>query len=113
MVAARAGVATAARADTELILEEMSQVGNLTTFVTHYIDRPRISELQVCFSPCYPCPCLQSVHPRTANSSLPSHPDFYGCGSCLARLRIGDAGRCQVELATKIREDSTSIENAP
>ena len=79
-------MAGAARADTELILEEMSQVGtsNLVTF------------LRVCLSPCYPCSCLQSVHPRTANSSLPSHPDFYGCGSCLARLRIGDAGRCPV-----------------
>ena len=37
VVAAGAGVATAARADTELILEEMSQVGNLTTIVTHYM----------------------------------------------------------------------------
>ena len=34
VVAAGAGVA---RADTELILEEMSQVGNLTTIVTHYM----------------------------------------------------------------------------
>ena len=34
VVAAGAGVATAARADTELILEEMSQVGSLVTFVT-------------------------------------------------------------------------------
>ena len=53
------------------------------------------------------------MHPRTANSSLSSHPDFYGCGSCLARLRIGDAGRCPVELETKIREDSTIIMKAP
>ena len=50
------------------------------------------------------------MHPRTANSSLPSHPDFYGCGSCLARLRIGDAGRWSVYFATIAKFSKVVVE---
>ena len=60
---------------TELILEEMSQVWlkvDIVLFGLHSL--------------------VKTAKAPMSTSRDFTSPDFYGCGSCLSRLRIGDSG---------------------
>ena len=67
--------------ETELILEEISQVwlniDIITLFVIFLI--------------------AKTAHAPASSSRDLASPDFYGCGSCLSRLRIGDSGMLRHE----------------